>query len=72
MLGHGDLLPALVTTGIEGRGEDQPRGHVTQQRGLQHLRVREKLLAIMSNFLDLPEELEGGRNWLWHKTEVVD
>ena len=49
MLGHGDLLPGPghhgVGAGVESRGEDQPRGHVTQQRGLQQVRVREQLLG---------------------------
>ena len=49
MLGDGDLLPCAGDHGVgarvEGGGEDEARGHVAQQRGLEQVRVREQLLA---------------------------
>lgn len=63
MLGHGDLLAGPghhgVGAGVEGRGEDQPRGHVAQQRGLQQVRVREKLLANTRHDINLDIDIDG-------------
>ena len=48
VLAHGDLTHRAGQYGggasLEGRGENQARSHVTEQRGLQHLRVREQFL----------------------------
>ena len=48
VLGDGDLLPSPSHHGVgsrgEGRGEDEPRGHVTEESGLQGGGTGEQLL----------------------------